>query len=70
MNRVGSTRITLNKYDKYKRLSRPYRIVFGMGMVTAGASTGIMWFYFGGIPLVLASLNICPLCVFTKKCTI
>lgn len=63
-------RVTLNKFDKIKRFCRPLRMVLGMGLVTAGMATGIVYFYIGFIPLIAGLANFCPLCIVTKKCTI
>jgi hypothetical protein len=70
MNVIGGKRITLNKFDKFRRASRPYRIIFGMGLVTAAAATGTAWMYVGIAPLLFGLVDFCPMCVVTKKCSI
>ena len=70
MNRVGLERIALNKFDKIKRFCRPIRMVVGMGLITAGMATGIVYFYLGLVPFFMGMANICPLCIVTKKCNI
>jgi hypothetical protein len=54
--------------NKIRKICRPIRIVLGLGLITAGAVTGIKWFYLGVIPLIAGISNFCPLCIITKKC--
>ncbi len=70
MNRIGTGRVTMNTFDKIKRFCRPIRMVIGMGLITAGMATGIVYFYLGVIPFFMGAADICPLCIVTKKCNI
>ena len=60
----------MNTYDKIKKTCRPIRIVVGLALITAGVVTSIPWFYLGVIPLIAGLVNFCPICIFSKKCTI
>jgi len=54
--------------NKIRKVCRPIRIVLGLGLITTGVITGIVWFYLGVIPLIAGLTNFCPLCIITKKC--
>ncbi len=54
--------------NKIKKVCRPIRIVLGLGLITTGVITGIVWFYLGIIPLIAGLANFCPLCIITKQC--
>jgi hypothetical protein len=56
--------------NKIRKVCRPIRIVLGLGLITTGVITGIVWFYLGVIPLIAGLANFCPLCIITKKCDI
>jgi hypothetical protein len=60
----------MNKYDKIRNFCKTFRITLGSALIAVAVVTGINWFYLGIIPLVAGSINFCPLCVFSKKCTI
>jgi len=57
-------------FNKIRKICRPVRIIMGLGLIGAGAYTGIYWFYLGVVPLVAGITNFCPLCIITKKCDI
>ena len=54
--------------NKIRKICRPIRIVLGLGLITTGVVTGVVWFYLGVIPLIAGLTNFCPLCIITKKC--
>lgn len=60
----------MNKFDKFKMFCRKFRILIGLVLIGIGFYTGNAWFYLGVIPLLAGLANFCPLCIFTKKCTI
>jgi hypothetical protein len=67
----------MNTFDKIRKFCRPFRIVMGLALITAGFFVGLeeeqfynMWFALGAIPLIAGITNFCPLCIITKKCTI
>ena len=57
-------------YDKIRSFCRNFRIIIGLALITAGITTGNVWFYLGTAPLIAGLVNFCPLCLITKKCTI
>jgi len=67
----------MNIFDKIRKFCRPFRIIMGLALITAGFFVGLeeeqfynMWFALGVIPLVAGITNFCPLCMITKKCSI
>lgn len=60
----------MNKFDKIKYFCRRFRIALGIILVAIGIYTGNAWFYLGIIPLIAGLTNFCPICIFSKKCTI
>lgn len=60
----------MNKFDKIKYFCRRFRIVLGIILIAVGIYTGNAWFYLGIIPLLAGLTNFCPICIFSKKCTI
>jgi len=59
----------MNKFDKIRAFCRPFRVILGIVLILFGLYTGIVWFYLGIIPLIVGLLDICPLCMISKKCT-
>ena len=60
----------MNKFDKIKSFCRKFRIALGVILIAVGIYTGNAWFYLGVIPLIAGLANFCPICIFSKKCTI
>ena len=59
----------MNKFDKFRNLCIPFRIVLGLVLIARGYFTGNAWFYLGVIPLIAGLADFCPLCIISKKCT-
>jgi hypothetical protein len=55
---------------KMMKICRPFRIVLGIGLLTAGFMTNNDWFALGIIPLIAGLVGFCPACAITKQCTI
>lgn len=60
----------MNTFDKIRRFCRPFRIVLGLVLIVIGFLLSNPWFYLGIIPLIVGLLDFCPLCIFSKKCSI
>ncbi len=60
----------MNKFDKIKMFCRKFRIAIGVILIAVGIYTGNAWFYLGIVPLIAGLANFCPICIFSKKCTI
>lgn len=60
----------MNKFDKFRKFCRPFRIVVGIVLILMGVLLSNPWFYLGVIPLIVGLIDFCPLCKITKKCTI
>jgi hypothetical protein len=67
----------MNAFDKIRKFCRPFRIVMGLALISAGFFVGLeeeqfynMWFALGVVPLMAGITNFCPLCMITKKCSI
>ena len=57
-------------FNKMQSLSRVFRVVVGIGLVGYAIASQNSWFYLGVIPLFMGICNVCPLCMFSKKCDI
>lgn len=60
----------MNKFDTLKKICKPVRMTVGASLIFVGAVTGNPWFYLGLIPFIVGSMDICPACMITKKCSI
>lgn len=59
----------MNIFEKIRAFCKPFRIVLGLVLIAIGIYTGIVWFYLGIIPLIVGLMDICPVCMISKKCT-
>ncbi|MFA7084571.1 MAG: DUF2892 domain-containing protein [Arcobacteraceae bacterium] len=60
----------MNTFDKIRKICRPIRIVVGIILIALGFITSNAWFYLGVIPLIAGLTDFCPLCKFSKKCSV
>ena len=56
--------------NKIRSFCRVFRVAVGAGLVGYAMGSGNYWFYLGVLPLFVGVCDICPVCMFTKKCDI
>jgi amino acid permease len=56
--------------NKIRSFCRVLRTAVGAGLVGYAIGSGNSWFYLGVIPLLVGVCDVCPLCLFSKKCDI
>ena len=62
-------------YDKIRDFCRGFRIILGLLVLLIGFLLGdggldLGWWYLGLLPLIAGLSDFCPICIFTKKCSI
>ncbi len=56
--------------NKIRSFCRVFRTAVGAGLVGYAIGSGNSWFYLGVLVLFVGLFDICPLCIFSKKCDI
>lgn len=66
----------VNKFDKIKSFCSKFRIIIGLVLIIYGAYSVNFdfsvwtWWYLGVVPLIAGLTKFCPICIFSKKCSI
>jgi hypothetical protein len=56
--------------NKIRSFCKIFRSLVGLALFAYGLISANYWFFLGVIPLFVGVFDICPLCIFSKKCDI
>jgi len=55
-------------FNKIRSFCRVLRVIVGTSLISYGVYSSNVWFFLGIIPIILAIINFCPICIISGKC--